>query len=100
MSGGVAADGAVGQRGRAEGVVHAAAVKLAELPLTVQLLSVAVPEELDRPPYAGVAADGAVAQRGRAVVGQAAAVAVAELPLTVQLVSVAMPEFVQSAAAL
>ena len=41
--GGVAADGAVGQRGRAGDVVQAAAVPLAELPLTVQLVSVVVP---------------------------------------------------------
>ena len=42
--GGVAADGAVGQRGRAVPVVVQAAADLAaELPLTVQLVSVAVP---------------------------------------------------------
>ena len=39
----VAADGAVGQRGRAAEVAQAAAVAAAELPLTVQLVSVAVP---------------------------------------------------------
>ena len=49
----------------------------AELPLTVQLVSVVVPSELNRPPplVGGVAADGAVGQRGRAGrVVQAAAV--------------------------
>ena len=42
----------------------------AELPLTVQLVSVAVPPQLYTPPpnAGGVAADGAVGQRGRAVV--------------------------------
>ena len=39
---------------------------IGELPLTVQLVSVAVPT-LNRPPLGGVAADGAVGQRGRAV---------------------------------
>ena len=44
----------------------------AELPLTVQLVSVAVPTLLNRPPPrvagGGVAADGAVGQRGRAAI--------------------------------
>ena len=48
--GGVAADGAVGQRGRAVVTVHPAAVDAAELPLTVQLVSVSVPSSLSRPP--------------------------------------------------
>ena len=44
VGGGVAADGAVGQRGRAvPNVAQAAAVDAAELPLTVQLVSVVVP---------------------------------------------------------
>ena len=42
--GGVVADGAAGQRGRASFGVQAAAVEVAELPLTVQLVSVVVPE--------------------------------------------------------
>ena len=53
-AGGVAADGAVGQRGRAVQVVQAAAataeVPVAELPLTVQSVSVVVPPLLYRPP--------------------------------------------------
>ena len=49
---------------------------LAELPLTVQLVSVAVPSLHRPPPYAGgVAADGAVGQRESCPVVQAAAVA-------------------------
>ena len=76
--GGVAADGAVGQRGRAAVVVRQAAAAVAG---------------------GGVAADGAVGQRGRAVFDlQAAAAAAPELPLTVQLVSVAVPPVVQAAA--
>ena len=47
--GGVAADGGVGQRGRAIKGKQAAAV-LAELPLTVQLVSVVVPPSLYTPP--------------------------------------------------
>ena len=44
VGGGVPADGAIGQGGRAAvGVPHAAAAGVAELPLTVQLVSVAVP---------------------------------------------------------
>ena len=43
LGGGVAADGAVGQRRRAAVVVQAAAAGTAELPLTVQLVSVTVP---------------------------------------------------------
>ena len=70
--GGVAADGAVGQRGRADSCCTAPPPYEAELPLTVQLVSVAVL----RVPIAhaaaagragGVAADGAVGQRERAV---------------------------------
>ena len=70
LGGGVAADGAVGQRGRAT-----------ECRCT------------GRRRGGGVAADGAVGQRGRAPVSaQAAAAGVpAELPLTVQLVSVIVP---------
>ena len=72
---------------------------MAELPLTVQLVSVVVPSRLNRPPpcrcrAGGVAADGAVGQRGRAaeVVQPPPPLPVlAELPLTVQLVSVAVP---------
>ena len=75
--GGVAADGAVGQRGRAAVVAQAAAVRAAELPLTVQLVSVAVPPRCS----------------------QAAAVPEAELPLTVQLVSVAVPALLHRQAA-
>ena len=63
---GVSADGAVGERRRAK-VVHPAAV-LAELPLIVQLVSVAVPETLFTPPPNS-----------------------AEFPLMVQLVSVTVP---------
>ena len=68
----------------------------AELPLTVQLVSVVVPPSLYRPPPfagAGVAADGAVGQRGRAarVVQGRRRSQTAELPLTVQLVSVVVP---------
>ena len=78
-AGGVAADGAVGQRGRAAVVQRPAAAAVdwpvAELPLTVQLVSVAVPHVAQAAAAAvgGVAADGAVGQRGRAAVGQAAA---------------------------
>ena len=48
----------------------------AELPLTVQLVSVAVPNLLTQAAAeaGGVAADGAVGQRGRAVVADQAAV--------------------------
>ena len=59
-AGGVAADGAVGQRGRAASCCTAAAAvagRCAELPLTVQLVSVRVPPSLYRPPpLTGVAA--------------------------------------------
>ena len=102
-------------------LAQAAAAAAAEFPLTVQLVSVAVPPTLSKPPppwRGGVAADGAVGQRGRAAVlyrpppptaggvaadgavsqrgraarcRQAAAAVLAELPLTVQLVSVAVP---------
>ena len=41
--GGVAADGAVGQRGRAVAALHRPPPPEAELPLTVQLVSVVVP---------------------------------------------------------
>ena len=62
----------------------------AELPLTVQLVSVAVPAMMPPPLVpGGVAADGAVGQRRRGG-ADAAAVAAAELPLTVLLVSVAV----------
>ena len=50
LGGGVAADGAVGQRGRAAVAEQAAAVAAAELPLTVQLVSVVVPHVAARPP--------------------------------------------------
>ena len=67
---GVAADGAVGQRGRATVLSHKPPpCRLAELPLTVQLVSVAVPPTLVQAAAVmpgGVAADGAVGQRGRA----------------------------------
>ena len=69
LLGGVAADGAVGQRGRASIVATGRRRSPeAELPLTVQLVSVVVPPSLNRPPpfEGGVAADGAVGQRGRA----------------------------------
>ena len=95
MLGGVAADGAVGQRGRAEVVQAAAAVMPPMLPLTVQLVSVAVPL-LDSPPPSPVSAElpltvQLVSVACAGVVDQAAAGALAELPLTVQLVSVAVP---------
>ena len=70
-SGGVAADGAVGQRGGGAKVLYTPPPPpVAELLLTVQLVSVSVPPEVSMPPplpsgYAGgVAADGAVGQRG------------------------------------
>ena len=66
--GGVAADGAVGQRGRAVVDVYTPPPSPAELPLTVQLVSVAVPPSYRPPPTWP-----------------------AELPLTVQLVSVVVP---------
>ena len=75
--GGVAADGAVGQRGRAATLDRPPPLSLAELPLTVQLVSVAVHEEPSH----------------------AAAAWLAELPLTVQLVSVAVPPMIVQAAA-
>ena len=69
-AGGVAADGAVGQRGRAAARCCTGRRRtLAELPLTVQLVSVVVPPVATRPPPSQPA----------------------ELPLTVQLVSVAVP---------
>ena len=74
--GGVAADGAIGQRGRAVELYRPPPSTLAELPLTVQLVSVAVPRR-----WPG--------RRRRAV---------AVLPLTVQLVSVSVPLVVQAAA--
>ena len=46
----VAADGAVGQRGRAASSCTGRRRRMAELPLTVQLVSVVVPEPLYRPP--------------------------------------------------
>ena len=116
--GGVAADGAVGQRGRAVMTLTRPPPLPAELPLTVQLVSVAVADTFDMPaacaggvaadgavgqrgraevgkpppPSGGVAADGAVGQRGRAdIVDRPPPLPLAELPLTVQLVSVAVP---------
>ena len=113
-AGGVAADGAVGQRRRARRQMPPPSPP-AVLPLTVQLVSVAVLgvdaaaavdaggvaadgaagqrrralAKMPPPRRGGVAADGAVGQRRRA--GEdAAAIAPAELPLTVQLVSVAV----------
>ena len=88
---GVAADGAVGQREGAAWLVKGFPFNTplpmsAELPLTVQLVSVGVPV-LYRPPpptVGGVAADGAVGQRGRAEVGQAAAVVPALPPVIVR----------------
>ena len=71
MRGGVAADGAVGQRGRAASLYRPPPSLAAELPLTVQLVSVAVPSLYRPPPPPS-----------------------AELPLTVQLVSVAVPQVV------
>ena len=50
MAGGVAADGAVGQRGRAAVAARPPPPLLAELPLMVQLVSVVVPPLLYRPP--------------------------------------------------
>ena len=75
-AGGVAADGAVGQRGRAVVVLDSRRRFPAEFPLTVQLVSVAVPSCFTgrRRCSGGVSADGAVGQRGRAGVVQAAAV--------------------------
>ncbi len=66
----VVVDGAVGQRGRAERGRQAAADEPAELPLTVQLVSVIVPRRSSAAAAlkGGVAADGAVGQRGRAAV--------------------------------
>ena len=78
---------------------------VAELPLTVQLVSVVVPNIVAVVAEAagghaaavasgGVAADGAVGQRGRGrqkPVARPPPLPVAELPLTVQLVSVAVP---------
>ena len=76
VAGGVAADGAVGQRGLAVGSVYRPPPLVAELPLTVQSVSVAVPSKLSRPPPL-----------------------VAELPLTVHLVSVSRAALVIEAAA-
>ena len=67
----------------------------AELPLTVQLVSVLVAvvrvavEQAAAADRGGVAADGAVGQRGRAVGCPTPPPTLAEFPLTVQLVSVA-----------
>ena len=69
-AGGVAADGAVGHRGRAELAVNPAGQWLAELPLMVQLVSVVALNLLMRPPPNR-----------------------AELPLTVQSVSVVVPNW-------
>ena len=75
--GGVAADRAVGQRGRAvEAMSTPPPAPPAELPLTVQSVSVSRAVRLNRPPPSTgvVAAEGAVGQRGRgAFVAQAAA---------------------------
>ena len=69
-SGGVAADGAVGQRGRAAcSCTSAAAAVAAELPLTVQFgqrRRAVVVDSSAAAVAGGVAADGAVGQRGRA----------------------------------
>ena len=69
-AGGVAADGAVGQRGSARVASVAAVVRpppsvAAELPLMVQSVSVSRAPSLNRPPplRGGVAADGGVGQR-------------------------------------
>ena len=79
--GGVAADGAVGQRGRtAVELSRPPPLAPAELPLTVQLVSVVAPcctrRRRCRSSSAGVAADGAVGQRGRTCVAVAQAAAV------------------------
>ena len=72
--------------------VQAAARPVAELPLTVPLVSVVVPTSVQAAAVAGgVAADGAVGQRGRAVVDRPPPLP-AVLPLMVQLVSVVVPD--------
>ena len=88
--GAVFGDGAIEQRRRRALMPPPCRVPDAELPLMVQLVSVAVMAWMPPPLMAGgVAADGAVGQRRRGGV-DAAAVSPAELPLTVQLVSVAV----------
>ena len=65
-TGGVAADGAVGQRGRAVTLYTPPPSVVAELPLTVQLVSVVVPALYRPPPIVGVAAgDGQARDRRR-----------------------------------
>ena len=102
----VSAEGTVVQRGRADEVVQAAAAEVAEFPLTVQLVSVAVPlscpgrrrcrwqTELPltvqfvsvlRPMHE-------VSTRRRTLGGIARAGDFAEFPLTVQFVSVVVPD--------
>ena len=90
-SGGVAADGAVGQRGRAgiwyrppptsRGVVADGAVRQRDRAVVIQAAA----------DDSGVAADGAVGQRGRAIAPRGRRRPTAELPLTVQSVSVVVP---------
>ena len=101
-AGGVSADGAVGQRGCAQPIVHAAAAveavraaPRATFPLTVQLVSVAVPScEVEHAAAAaagGVSADGAVGQRGRSPDQLYSAAAVGGgVAAEVQLLSVAV----------
>ena len=77
----------------------AAAISRAEFPLTVQVVSVAVPGSYTPPPRAGgVAADRAVGERRCAVDSTGRRRAPAELPLTVQSVSVRRADVLQAAA--
>ena len=96
--GGVAADGAVGQRGRAVAFSRPPPLSvIGELPLTVQLVSVVVPLMPKDLQAAAFAAPKLPLTRSWSAwscppIGfQAAAVRSAELPLTVQLVSVVVP---------
>ena len=91
--GGVAADDAVDQRGRADVVDQAAAVPAGGVAADGAVGSVVVPLSVYRPPpfRGGVAADGAAVQRGRAAEVVQAAAAPAELPLKVQSSSVVVP---------
>ena len=90
---GIAGDDRVLQRRRAL-VVQAAAVAVAELPLIVQSVRVAVPPIDQAAAVAGgVAADGAVDERGRRRrrLSSPPPSSLAEFPLRVQSVSVAVP---------
>ena len=95
MQGGVVADGAVGQRGRAVWFITPPPLPPTVLPLTVQSVSVVVPPLLYRPPPLPPAELPLTVQLVSVVVpplmNRPPPLPPAELPLTVQLVSVIVP---------